>query len=131
MLADSPAYSGFSVNDSGKAYDFYKNILGLRVESLEMGDILRVTLGSGAEVIIYPKPNHEPATYTIMNFPVSNIDAMVDILASKGVAFMHFNDPMIKTDAKGICRGDGVHSPTIAWFKDPAGNVLSLIEEDQ
>ena len=90
-----------------------------------MEDMLDVTLGSGTHVLIYPKPNHEPATFTILNFPVADVDATVDELTSRGVAFEQYDEPDLKTDEKGISRGNG---PTIAWFRDPAGNILSVLD---
>jgi catechol 2,3-dioxygenase-like lactoylglutathione lyase family enzyme len=124
MLKESKAFSGFSVNDIQKAKDFYGRTLGLEVS--ESHDLLTLHLGGGTNVLIYPKPNHSPATFTILNFPVENVDESVDELAKRGVRFEIYDESDIKTDEKGIMRGNG---PTIAWFKDPAGNVLSVIEE--
>ncbi len=123
MLKDSAAFSGFSVDDIPAARAFYGDTLGLDVADME--DMLDVTLGSGTHVLIYPKPNHEPATFTILNFPVADVDATVDDLTSRGVAFEQYDEPDLKTDAKGISRGNG---PTIAWFRDPAGNILSVLD---
>jgi catechol 2,3-dioxygenase-like lactoylglutathione lyase family enzyme len=129
MLKDSKAFSGFSVNDLDEAKKFYSQTLGLVVEDDPMG-LLNMKLGSGATVLIYPKPDHTPATFTILNFPVEDIDKTVDELSKKGVEFEHYDIDMIKTDEKGIARGDGKMGPIgIAWFKDPAGNVLSIIQE--
>jgi catechol 2,3-dioxygenase-like lactoylglutathione lyase family enzyme len=124
MLKESKAFSGFSVNDIQKAKDFYGRTLGLEVS--ESHGLLTLHLGGGTDVLIYPKPNHSPATFTILNFPVENVDESVDELAKRGVRFEIYDESDIKTDEKGIMRGNG---PTIAWFKDPAGNVLSVIEE--
>jgi catechol 2,3-dioxygenase-like lactoylglutathione lyase family enzyme len=124
MLKESKAFSGFSVNDIQKAKDFYGRTLGLEVS--ESHGLLTLHLGGGTNVLIYPKPNHSPATFTILNFPVENVDESVDELAKRGVRFEIYDESDIKTDEKGIMRGNG---PTIAWFKDPAGNVLSVIEE--
>jgi catechol 2,3-dioxygenase-like lactoylglutathione lyase family enzyme len=124
MLKESKAFSGFSVDDTQKAKDFYGRTLGLEVS--ELGDLLNLHLGGGANVIIYPKPNHTPATFTILNFPVDNVDKAVDELTKRGVRFEIYNEPNLKTDQRGICRGEG---PVIAWFKDPAGNILSILEE--
>jgi catechol 2,3-dioxygenase-like lactoylglutathione lyase family enzyme len=124
MLKESKAFSGFSVNDILKAKDFYGRTLGLEVS--ESHGLLTLHLGGGTNVLIYPKPNHSPATFTILNFPVENVDESVDELAKRGVRFEIYDESDIKTDEKGIMRGNG---PTIAWFKDPAGNVLSVIEE--
>jgi len=128
MFRDSNAFSGFSVNDVRKAKQFYGQILGLEVSEVpDMEDLLELHLGGGAKVLIYPKPDHKPATFTILNFPVDDVDKAVDVLSQRGVRFEHYEGD-IKTDKKGISRGNG--SPTIAWFKDPAGNILSVLEED-
>ena len=124
MLADSKAFSGFSVDDVGKAKDFYEGSLGLKCS--EVNGLLDLHLGSGAHVMAYPKDNHEPATFTILNFPVGDVDAAVDELTNRGVSFEKYDTPELKTDEKGIWRGEG---PTIAWFRDPAGNILSVLEE--
>jgi catechol 2,3-dioxygenase-like lactoylglutathione lyase family enzyme len=124
MLKESKAFSGFSVNDIQKAKDFYGRTLGLQVS--ESHGLLTLQLAGGNKVLIYPKVNHAPATFTVLNFPVQNADDSVDELAKRGVRFEIYDESDIKTDEKGIMRGNG---PTIAWFKDPAGNVLSVIEE--
>ena len=124
MFGTTKAFSGFSVNDLQKAKEFYHGKLGIEVSENKMG-ILTLHLGSGAEVIIYPKPNHQPATFTILNFPVDNIDKAVDELIAKGITFEQYGEP-IKTDEKGILRGNG-RGPDIAWFTDPAGNILSVL----
>ena len=127
MLRDSHAFSGFSVDDMGKAKEFYGNTLGLRIEE-QKGMGLKLTLGSGAQVFIYSKPNHQPATFTILNFPVEDVDAVVDELTAKGVEFERYDDDMLKTDERGIARPDSPsQGPIIAWFKDPAGNILSVL----
>jgi len=124
MLKESKAFSGFSVNDIQNAKDFYGRTLGLQVS--ESHGLLTLQLAGGNKVLIYPKVNHAPATFTVLNFPVENVDESVDELAKRGVRFEIYDESDIKTDEKGIMRGNG---PTIAWFKDPAGNVLSVIEE--
>ena len=124
MLKESKAFSGFSANDIQKAKDFYGRTLGLQVS--ESHGVLTLQLAGGNKVLIYPKVNHAPATFTVLNFPVENVDDSVDELAQRGVRFEIYDESDIKTDEKGIMRGNG---PTIAWFKDPAGNVLSVIEE--
>ena len=124
MLKESKAFSGFSVNDIQKAKDFYGRTLGLQVS--ESHGLLTLQLAGGNKILIYPKVNHAPATFTVLNFPVENVDDSVDELAKRGVRFEIYDESDIKTDEKGIMRGNG---PTIAWFKDPAGNVLSVIEE--
>jgi len=123
MLRDSKAFSGFSANDIGKAKEFYGRTLGLEVS--ESNGLLTLHVAGGNNVLIYPKPNHTPATFTVLNFPVDNVDQAVDELIKRGVRFEIYDQPEIKTDKKGIMRGNG---PTIAWFKDPAGNILSVIE---
>ncbi len=124
MLKESKAFSGFSVNDIQKAKDFYGRTLGLQVS--ESHGLLTLQLAGGNKVLIYPKGNHAPATFTVLNFPVENVDESVDELAKRGARFEIYDESNIKTDEKGIMRGKG---PPIAWFKDPAGNVLSVIEE--
>lgn len=122
LLRESRAFSGFSVNDIPKAKAFYGETLGLDVK--EERGMLHLALSGGATVLVYPKPNHTPATFTILNFPVPDIEGAVDELTRRGVRFEQYGGE-IQTDTKGIHRGKG---PTIAWFKDPAGNVLSVLE---
>ncbi len=124
MLKESKAFSGFSVNDTKKAKEFYGRTLGLEVS--ESNGLLSLHLQGGTNVLIYPKPNHAPASFTILNFPVGNVEKAVDDLSERGVRFEIYDQPELKTDAKGIFRGGG---PVIAWFKDPAGNILSVLEE--
>jgi len=124
MLKDSKAFSGFSVNNLQAAKDFYGRILGLNVS--ESHGMLHLTLAGGSTVLVYPKPNHAPATFTILNFPVDNVDAAVDELTQRGVRFEIYDEAGLKTDKRGVFRGGG---PVIAWFKDPAGNILSVLEE--
>ena len=123
MFRESHAFAGFSTNDLAKSKEFYGKTLGLEITE-EMGN-LTVHLGGGSTVLIYPKPNHEPATFTVLNFRVDDVNAAVDALTAKGVRFEQYDMPDLKTDAKGIARGNG---PTIAWFKDPAGNILSVVQ---
>ena len=125
MFKHSKAFSGFSVDDLQKAKEFYSETLGLTVVDNPMG-LIELQIEDGTRIIVYPKPNHIPATFTILNFPVDNIDETVDKLTSLGVRFEQY-DGNIRTDEKGICRSD--RGPNIAWFKDPAGNILSVIEE--
>jgi predicted enzyme related to lactoylglutathione lyase len=126
VLTDSPAFSGFSVDDADRARHFYEEMLGLRVTVMpEMGGLLRLHLGGGTEVLVYAKPDHEPATFTVLNFPVPDIEKAVDELVGRGVRFEHYEDP--PTDEKGIMRAGG---PLIAWFTDPAGNVFSVLQQD-
>ena len=123
MLADSKAFSGFAVPDVAAARQFYGETLGLRVS--EEHGMLQLHLGGGRDVIVYPKPDHTPASYTILNFPVDDVEATVDALTERGVRFERYQG--FDQDDKGIQRGGG---PLIAWFKDPAGNVLSIIAQD-
>ena len=108
----------------GKLKDFYGQTLGLEVT--EEHGLLTLHLAGGNNVLIYPKADHMPANFTILNFPVSDVDQAVDELTRRGVRFEKYNGPEIKTDEKGIMRGNG---PTIAWFKDPAGNILSVVDK--
>jgi catechol 2,3-dioxygenase-like lactoylglutathione lyase family enzyme len=124
MLKDTKAYSGFSVDDIPKAKRFYGETLGLSVA--ESNGFLKLQLAGGTNVLVYPKSNHTPATFTILNFPVSDIEAAVAWLRDRGVRFERYDDPKLQTDEKGIFRGGG---PLIAWFKDPAGNTLSVLQE--
>ncbi len=126
MFRNTKAFSGFSVNEIQKAKEFYSQTLGLEVsEDQEMGGLLNLHITGGTEILIYPKPNHTPATFTILNFPVKDIEEAVDELTKRGVRFEQY-EGALKTDEKGIYRGGG---PKIAWFKDPAGNILSVLEE--
>jgi catechol 2,3-dioxygenase-like lactoylglutathione lyase family enzyme len=126
MLSDSPAFSGFSVDDPEKARAFYEGTLGLRVSVVEgdRGSMLRLHLGSGAEVFVYTKPDHTPAEFTVLNFPVPDIAVAVDELTARGVTFQRYEG--MPFDERGIMTGGG---PLIAWFTDPAGNVLSVIQD--
>ena len=122
MFKNANAFSSFSANDLKAAQKFYSETLGLEVDESKEG--LEVHLSGGGNVFIYPKPNHSAASFTVLNFLVPDIDEVVDKLKQRGVQFEHYEGE-IKTDEKGIHRGE----PTIAWFKDPAGNILSVIEE--
>jgi catechol 2,3-dioxygenase-like lactoylglutathione lyase family enzyme len=124
MLADSKAFSGFSVDDPAAARHFYAEVLGLRTEDGN-GDMFTLKLGGDRDTLVYPSPNHQPASYTIINFPVDDIEAAVPALAERGVSFETYAGTPMETDPSGIFRKGG---PLIAWFKDPAGNVLSVIE---
>ena len=127
MFKPRAAFSGFSVDNLAKAREFYTGILGLKVDEDAMG--LTLHLPGGATVFVYPKGNHQPATFTILNFVVDRIDDAVDELAGRGVRFEHYEGEM-KTDKKGIVRGISVkQGPDIAWFKDPAGNFISVLQE--
>lgn len=127
MLKDTKAFSSFSVNNLQKAKKFYGETLGLEVSEAYGGRLLELHIGGGRNILIYPKDNHTPATFTILNFPVENLEQSVDDLTKRGVRFEIYNEGDIKTDEKGISLSDD--GPKIAWFKDPAGNVLSMLEE--
>ena len=122
MLENSKAFSGFAAPDIAKENKFYSQTLGLKTS--ESHGLLRLHLAGGNNVLIYPKPDHTPATYTVLNFPVDDVDLAVDELKDRGVEFERYNRENLKTDEKGIMRGNG---PTIAWFRDPAGNILSVL----
>ncbi|MFI5929077.1 VOC family protein [Micromonospora sp. NPDC051543] len=123
MFTDSKAFSGFSVDDVPRAREFYGTTLGLRVS--ETNGMLFLHLAGDRQVLIYPKPDHVPATFTVLNFPVSDVEKAVDQLVAAGVTMEHYEG--LGADAKGVSRGNG---PDIAWFKDPAGNILSVLRED-
>jgi catechol 2,3-dioxygenase-like lactoylglutathione lyase family enzyme len=123
MFKDSQAFSGFSVNDTATAKRFYTDTLGVEVTENEQG--LQLHLGGGTTVFVYPKPDHVPATFTVLNFPVEDVERAVDELAARGVHCEHYPG-MAEQDEKGIYRGEG---PLIAWFTDPAGNVFSVIQQ--
>jgi catechol 2,3-dioxygenase-like lactoylglutathione lyase family enzyme len=120
MFKDTKAFSGFSVDDIPKAKAFYGDTLGLEVT--EHNGLLNLHIAGGSTVLVYPKPNHTPATFTILNFPVDDIDKAVAELTKRGITFEHYPN----TDTQGVSRGEG---PLIAWFKDPAGNILSVLQE--
>jgi len=124
LFKDAKAFSSFSVNDLKQAKEFYGQTLGLDVKENAEGLELRT---GGQSVFLYPKPNHTPASFTVLNFPVDNIETAVDELESLGIRLEHYDLPDMKTDARGIFRGNP--GPQIAWFKDPAGNILSVIVE--
>jgi len=125
MLQDSKAFSGFAVPDMEKAKEFYGKTLGLKISDDDA--MLTLHLAGGNNVLIYPKPNHVPAAFTILNFPVDDVDQAVDKLSKRRVHFVIYEQGDVRTDKKGIMRGNG---PTIAWFKDPAGNILSVLESE-
>ena len=125
MLGEAKAFSGFAVDDIGRAREFYGETLGVTVEEVPPHGLLSLKLGGGTEVMVYPKEDHEPAVFTILNFPVDDIERAVAELGERGVAFEHYEGTPMATDEDGIFRGGG---PLIAWFTDPAGNVLSVVE---
>jgi catechol 2,3-dioxygenase-like lactoylglutathione lyase family enzyme len=124
MFKDTKAFSGFSVDDVQKAQEFYGQTLGLEVS--EAHGMLTLHIAGGTNILVYQKDNHTPATFTILNFPVDNVEKVVDTLTERGVRFeVYAGEGGPNTDEKGIMRGQG---PSIAWFKDPAGNFLSVLE---
>ena len=124
MFKEAKTFSSFSVNDLRRAKEFYGETLGLEIKETPEG--LELHTGNNA-VFLYPKPNHTPASFTVLNFHVNDIERAVDELKALGVSLEHYDMPDIKTDERGIARGP--HGPIIAWFKDPAGNILSVLEE--
>ncbi len=123
MFTDTKAFSGFAVHDIAKVRDFYGKTLGLKTS--EDNGLMTLHLADGRDTLVYPKPDFTPATYTILNFPVADIEKAVDELTARGVTFERY-DGFDGMDEKGIFRGGG---PLIAWFTDPAGNILSVIEQ--
>ena len=129
MFRDTTAFSSFSTNDIAAARDFYGGKLGLETKDSPM-DSLEIVLGDGQRVAIYPKPNHEPATFTVLNFVVDDVERTVDDLTAAGIEMERYDDiPDINQDSKGIAR-DSRGGPAIAWFTDPAGNILAILQED-
>lgn len=126
MIQREKIFCSFSAEDTDEVYFFYKNVLGLHVEK-GMMSILTIQINEGMKIIIYPKENHVPATYTVLNIPVTDMDDAVHELAKKGVSFLQYDMGYIKTDSKGIARNE--QGPTLAWFTDPSGNILSLIQD--
>jgi predicted enzyme related to lactoylglutathione lyase len=124
MFRTTRAFSSFSVNDLARAKDFYGQVLGLDVEEREQ--YLEITLEDGARIMVYGKPNHAPATYTVLNFSISNLEKTMQQLGAAGVEFEQYDLPDMKTDKKGVFHTEGIAQ---AWFKDPAGNILSVLEE--
>jgi catechol 2,3-dioxygenase-like lactoylglutathione lyase family enzyme len=125
MLGNTKAFSGFSVNDLDAAKRFYGETLGVEVSEHDAG--LTLHIDGNRPILVYPKDNHEPATFTILNFPVDDVEGTVAGLTERGVEFERYEGTELETDEQGIFRGGG---PLIAWFKDPAGNVLSVIKSD-
>jgi len=126
MFTADGAFSGFSVDDLDAARAFYADTLGIEVEVLEANGFLVLHLASGGRVLVYGKPNHEPASFTVLNFPVDDVDTAVDDLNGRGVVTKIYDDGDFPTDSRGIMREGG---PLIAWFRDPAGNVLAVLED--
>jgi predicted enzyme related to lactoylglutathione lyase len=124
MFEKENIFSSFSVDNPGRAKEFYSSTLGLEIKENSMG-ILELKIPGSNNILIYPKKNHLPASFTVLNFPVNDIDEAVDRLTAKGIRFEHYKGS-IQTDAKGISRKNDM-GPDIAWFKDPAGNILSVV----
>lgn len=132
MFKDSHAFNGYSVNDLDAAEKFYGQTLGLNVWRMKDDnmDVLTLKLATGGRVLIYPKENHEPATFTVLNFPSTDVDTSVDELIAKGIQMQRYPE-MTWQDEKGIARGKKAGmGPDIAWFKDPAGNILAVLSDD-
>ena len=127
MFGKTKAFSSFSVNDMQQAKEFYQQKLGLEVEEIpDMGPLLTLKIAGGGTIMLYEKKDHAPASFTVLNFPVDNVDEAVDKLTALGIKFLHYKGS-INTDEKGISRGEG---PVIAWFTDPAGNIMSVVENN-
>src|SRR5664279_278124 len=124
MFEKTKAFSGFAVDDVPRAQEFYEGTLGLRVS--ERNGMLTLHLAGDRDTLVYPKPGHQPATYTILNFPVEDIEPVVEELTARGVVFERYQGTPMETDEKGILREGG---PLIAWFSDPAGNILAVLEQ--
>ena len=127
MFNITKAFSSFSVDDVQKAKEFYGQTLGLEVSEAYGGQLLELHIAGGSSILIYPKANHTPAAFTILNFTVDNLDQTMEELSKRGVQFEIYNEGDVMTDQRGIFLSN--EGPKIAWFKDPAGNVLSLLEE--
>lgn len=129
MLGDTAAFSGYSVTDIDQARSFYADTLGIKLEE-QAGMGFRMLFPNGQTIFIYPKPNHVPAEFTVLNFPVADIDAAVDELVAKGIVFEHYDNMPATQDDKQILRGKASgYGPDIAWFKDPSGNILSILQD--
>jgi catechol 2,3-dioxygenase-like lactoylglutathione lyase family enzyme len=124
-MTDVKAFSSFAVDDLAKARAFYRDTLGLKLKDREEG--LELDAGNGNTIFVYQKADHTPATFTVLNFPVDNVETAVKQLKDKGVRFETYDRADLKTDANGIAHWDS--GPTMAWFKDPAGNILSVLNE--
>jgi catechol 2,3-dioxygenase-like lactoylglutathione lyase family enzyme len=125
MFTTTKAFSGFAVSDIDDARRFYSETLGLQVS--EEHGLLTLHIAGDRDILVYPKQDHTPATFSILNFPVDDIDRAVDALTKRGVAFLRYDD--FGQDEKGIARPQAGEGPPIAWFTDPAGNILSVLQE--
>jgi catechol 2,3-dioxygenase-like lactoylglutathione lyase family enzyme len=127
MLKDNHAFPSFAVDNLDRAEEFYGQTLGLDVKRDQQMGLLELHLTDGFQCMVYPKPDYQPATFTVFNFLTKDLEKTVDELTEKGVPFEHYDTSELKTNAKGIA--DGTPGPSIAWFKDPAGNILAVIED--
>ena len=130
IFTKAPVFGSFAVKDLDSARQFYGRTLGLNVRDDKQMGIFEIQSPDKSHVLVYPKPDHQPATFTVLNLQVRDIDEAVDSLTAAGVKFERYNTPDIKTDAKGVARGDK-QGPSIAWFRDPSGNIVSVLEGDQ
>jgi predicted enzyme related to lactoylglutathione lyase len=130
MFDNTKAFSSFAVDDTTKARAFYGDTLGLEVKDLGMGGLIGIEVGGGTALMIYPRPDFVPATYTVLSFPVADLEAAVDELVAKGVTMQRYDGvfPGVEQDERGIARGP--EGPAIAWFTDPAGNILAVMEQE-
>jgi predicted enzyme related to lactoylglutathione lyase len=128
ILKNAPVFASFAVKDIEPARQFYGTTLGLDVRDVEDMGILEIRSPDGARVMVYPKPDHEPATFTVLNMRVNDIDEAVDALTAVGVTFERYDTKDIKTDRKGVVRDDK-QGPSIAWFRDPSGNIVSVLQD--
>ena len=132
ILTNAPVFASFAVKDLKPAREFYARTLGLDVREDNQMGIFEIHSPDKSHVLVYPKPDHQPANFTVLNLQVPDIDEAVDALTSIGLKFEHYNTSDIKTDAKGVARGDtqrdGSKGPSIAWFRDPSGNIVSVME---
>ena len=127
IFTKAPVFASFAVKDLDPARQFYGQTLGLDVREDKQMGILEIHSPDKSHVLVYPKPDHQPAVFTVLNLQVRDIDEAVDALTSTGLKFERYNTPDIKTDAKGVARGDK-QGPSIAWFRDPSGNIVSVLE---
>jgi catechol 2,3-dioxygenase-like lactoylglutathione lyase family enzyme len=129
MLQDTPAFNGYSIRNMAEAKGFYQETLGLKAEELPMGMGISLKLHGGQRVFLYQKDDHQPATFTVLNFEVDHIDPVIDELIARGIKFEVYDTLPAKQDEKGVLRGKAVGmGPDIAWFKDPSNNILALLE---
>jgi predicted enzyme related to lactoylglutathione lyase len=132
LLTNAPVFASFAVKDIGAAHEFYALKLGLDVREDNQMGVLEIHSPDKSHVLVYPKPDHQPANFTVLNLQVRDIDEAVDSLAAAGVKFERYDTKDMKTDAKGVVRGDtqrdGTKGPSIAWFRDPSGNIVSVLE---